>query len=876
MNVRKPVLTVALTAVLLAAAAMTPAQAAEQKFTLARAVPNDVFLYIAGQHNPEREFLDRYWDEVFEAAKECGAGEDLMDLISTLVGEEQMAEVERLKERASQLLAGVDWEQLASQETVFAERLPAPLLTPDGGIHMGPPDMVWLFRGDREGAAHNFDGLTAILEGIVEEINNALGAEALAVEKTERMGSQVASANLLAMMPQSPKLTLAVAQHDDIILIAMGDQILQDVLGLLDESGSKTGLANDQRFKGAFAKLPAAEDGQVFFDMQAMLRPLRQLADSAIAASQSQDNVYVRTESTGQGDELTAKAIAAYTAGNIEDALEYSKQAHEAAPKDCIPLYNLACFNALSGHKEEALGWLEKAVDAGFCAPQKIASDSDLESLRDTPRFKAALAKAKELATLHAAEDVTLNSPQAGEVGELCTKAWEVYEQKDYEQGLQLVEQAFEKDPNDSRVLYYLACFHALLGHKDKALSFLTKAVDGGFYCPGHISRDPDLESIRDDARYEAALTKAREKAADIQAQHKAQWNTTAQQLTDRIAKAVGILDYVASVESTDGYSVHKESIAALVSDAEQQPIYPVFAKRGPQTDFDKFLPEETLSFSICGGIDLGELYKFILDTVRAAGPPGEELLAKWAAVQKSFDVDVSKDVLGWIDGRLVSVTLEDGKGSVWLIKVTDEDLAREKVSAAVEFLSEKLTEVSSQNPMLAMLSLSRSPTKHDELEGFEDLRFVMSPQPIVWGVAEGHLILGNSADAVAICLKTAMGEHPNIRKNKRAMAEAIVPDGPFASCSLTDRRHLGQEIAQGLAAVSMVSGMAGAMIPAPEARPIIGKIATMLSELTPVAEKIDFYKSASECTTFDGHAWRTHKVTHYFSPAERAEEESS
>ena len=44
-----------------------------------------------------------------------------------------------------------------------------------------------------------------------------------------------------------------------------------------------------------------------------------------------------------------------------------------------------------------------------------------------------------------------------------------------------------------------------------------------------------------------------------------------------------------------------------------------------------------------------------------------------------------------------------------------------------------------------------------------------------------------------------------------------------------------------------------------------------MLTKLTPVVRKIDFYKSKAAHTTFDGQTWRSRGVTHYFSPAERA-----
>ena len=64
--------------------------------------------------------------------------------------------------------------------------------------------------------------------------------------------------NLLGQVPGAPSLTLAVARRDDVVLIAVGDSILADVLGLLEDGNSKKALGDDKRFRAAFARLPAA------------------------------------------------------------------------------------------------------------------------------------------------------------------------------------------------------------------------------------------------------------------------------------------------------------------------------------------------------------------------------------------------------------------------------------------------------------------------------------------------------------------------------------------------------------------------------------------------------------------------------------------
>lgn len=60
---------------------------------------------------------------------------------------------------------------------------------------------------------------------------------------------------------------------------------------------------------------------------------------------------------------------------------------------------NFACAAANAGRREEALNYLEQAIDNGFRAPDAIAADPDLKSLHGDPRFEALVAKARQSAT---------------------------------------------------------------------------------------------------------------------------------------------------------------------------------------------------------------------------------------------------------------------------------------------------------------------------------------------------------------------------------------------------------------------------------------------------------------------------------------------
>jgi len=84
--------------------------------------------------------------------------------------------------------------------------------------------------------------------------------------------------------------------------------------------------------------------------------------------------------------------------------------------------------------------------------------------------------------------------------------AWQAYQAKDYIQAILHMENHLSADPGDKNVLYDLACTYALIGEAQKALANWEKAVDAGWLDGGHASEDPDLDSIRMDPRFQAAL----------------------------------------------------------------------------------------------------------------------------------------------------------------------------------------------------------------------------------------------------------------------------------------------------------------------------------------------------------------------------------
>ncbi|UCE59547.1 MAG: tetratricopeptide repeat protein [Phycisphaerales bacterium] len=750
-------------ALTLTACAVTPALAGGS-FQLTSAIPEDVFLCVASKHNPERDFLCEYWDEVFEALKASGVGSDLMGLISSQLGQEQQAEVDRVKDLVSRLIDGVDWDGLGDGEMVYAQRMGKPMKT-SSGITLGPPGMAWVVRGTEGSASRNFDGLVTILTTLATEINSAAEGEYVAVDKLPRMGATVANMKLVGMPKDAPAINLAVALREDVIVVSMGAEMLEDVLGLMAGTSAKRAISQNPRFKEAFTKLPAPEDEMSFFDVQAMLGSFQAFAEVAFVAEANKAEkksrgAVLNKSLSDEAKSLNSQAIKAYMNKDYAKALELIQKAYEYSPDSPLVQYNLACFHSLLGHKEEAIGWLEKAVDAGFNSPKQITKDPDLESLRDDPRYKAALAKAVE------GEKTCCEGKKGGKL-----EMWK--------------------------------------------------------------------------------------------------------HLVDRLMDVPGMVDYVAAVVRTDGYSSREDTLTVLVPGASDKPFYPVFGRREAVKSYDTFLPKETVSFSVNSGIDLKALYKFIEDTIRAAGPDGEGLLMQWEGIQQAMGFNVHSDLLAWLDGEIVTAAMElpFGEAKVLMVKVADEAVAHEKISAALNYLSTSIQQMAQtqQNPMLAMLQIRVQPATHEKLTGFSNVTVGMSPQPMVVGVTKGYIMAGTSADAVALCINTAEGSHPNVKKNSRLMSEAGFPDGAFRSVTFTDQRKLGKEISEILGVIGMAGGMATMAIPDPEVQQILTKVLGMIMKLGPVANKIDFYKSTAKSETFDGKAWHARSVTNYQSPSERA-----
>ena len=84
-------------------------------------------------------------------------------------------------------------------------------------------------------------------------------------------------------------------------------------------------------------------------------------------------------------------------------------------------------------------------------------------------------------------------------------EAWPHYEAKEYDKAIEVFQRGLEKYPDNASALYNLACVEALTGRSDDALQHLARACEQDERMREYATSDTDLDSIRDDPRFEAA-----------------------------------------------------------------------------------------------------------------------------------------------------------------------------------------------------------------------------------------------------------------------------------------------------------------------------------------------------------------------------------
>lgn len=90
---------------------------------------------------------------------------------------------------------------------------------------------------------------------------------------------------------------------------------------------------------------------------------------------------------------LQMQLMMQFKQGHLDNAAQLCQRVIDLIPFAPDGYYNMACIRSLQGRCDEAVGWLEKAVEHGFGDSSAIERDPDLKAIRRDARVRALIKK---------------------------------------------------------------------------------------------------------------------------------------------------------------------------------------------------------------------------------------------------------------------------------------------------------------------------------------------------------------------------------------------------------------------------------------------------------------------------------------------------
>lgn len=208
-----------------------------------------------------------------------------------------------------------------------------------------------------------------------------------------------------------------------------------------------------------------------------------------------------------------------HQSGHYIEAIDAYSHAIGLGHRQATCMYNVACSYALLNDKENALFWLDRALGGGFDRVDLLKEDSDLDSLRSDARFKNIVQKVattkpddgtkkKEHPSSDRHNEAIINFEQLRSASSQDGEQWykvgsRLLSLRDFDRAVFALTQAVEHlGYEGASAKYNLACTYALKGDRELALDWLEKSINAGFGSEDKLRQDPDIASLRGDARF--------------------------------------------------------------------------------------------------------------------------------------------------------------------------------------------------------------------------------------------------------------------------------------------------------------------------------------------------------------------------------------
>jgi len=223
---------------------------------LADYVPADSFLVFGHIETPEREFVRRHWDRVFNAITACGFTRELRLAIASAMPAEQRAAFEKKFDQITEVMRIVQWRDIAARELVIAERFKSIM-----------PEVILLARPAPETLEANVAGLAKLLKTIVD-----LNTDGELVYSEQQAGD----VRIWAVEVSSAPVGFYLLHRGEVVGIVLGKLACQDVRDLLSGLSSASPMSRSPRFRAALAEVPRPEHTYGFVDFARLFSVLPQ------------------------------------------------------------------------------------------------------------------------------------------------------------------------------------------------------------------------------------------------------------------------------------------------------------------------------------------------------------------------------------------------------------------------------------------------------------------------------------------------------------------------------------------------------------------------------------------------------------------------
>jgi clan AA aspartic protease (TIGR02281 family) len=198
---------------------------------------------------------------------------------------------------------------------------------------------------------------------------------------------------------------------------------------------------------------------------------------------------------------LERKANILYEQGNVTSAINVYGQILTAQPEYAFGYYRRGWFKELSGDLNGAV------EDLSMC----VVLDPE-ESYAFETRGDIYLKQGKkDLAEADFRKVIELEDTP--EKYNCIHYAYQGLGQ--YEKAIEMMDCIIAKDDDRAGSYYDAACLYARMGNKQKALDYLKMSLEHGYRRFAHISRDQDMDSIRDMEEFKALIRKYKEHGED-------------------------------------------------------------------------------------------------------------------------------------------------------------------------------------------------------------------------------------------------------------------------------------------------------------------------------------------------------------------------